>query len=394
MKLKPIAIGIAIAAALLCFHVGDYDRADSNLTTFYKQMSAADFLSARRTIDEAIRLWPTNARYYTWSGYCYSQKLPPQCPRCIHDMNSAMTEADRKSAEFAIEEYRHALQLNGLDAVAWHDLAWLEHLLGDDDAAEKDWQKATIIDPGNAVFHLSYGMVLDEIAKESEAQKQYEVAILLSPSIVESPFFIRYGARSPESAAAIVAHCVTTIEGKLNGGHDPILQARLGKLYQYLGDRKRSAQMLQEAAAQLPNLPLVWLNLGENYEASGSLTQAMDCYKKANIINPSLAGPYLRMAELYLQQGQKNLAATNFQMAAQRWDRVNPITASHNNRLYVGPRQLIDDLLPTTLVWYVSPCEASRAYGALAELYPGKPELVRRSRTCEDLPDPHLCNRR
>jgi tetratricopeptide (TPR) repeat protein len=386
-----MAIGVAIVVLALRFYVGNYYRADFYLESFYKQMLAADFLSARRSIDEAIRLWPTNARYYTWSGYSYSQKLPNECPRCFQKANSPMAEADRNSSEWAIEEYEHALQLNGLDAVAWHNLAWLEHLLGDDNAAEKHWRKATTLDPDNAVFHLSYGMILEEIGKRGESLEQYESAILLAPSIVESPFFFRYRARSPQVTEQIVADCIAVLEGKLRAGNDPILEARLGKLYQYSGDTVKSSLMLEDAAEQLPNLPLVWQNLGENYEATGNLMQAMDCYKKANVINSSLAGPYLRMAELYLRQGQRGLAATNFQLAAERWERVNPITASHNNRLYTGPRQLIDDLLPTTLVWYVSPCEASQAFRGLAELYPGKREFAQRSRTCEELPSPHLC---
>jgi tetratricopeptide (TPR) repeat protein len=393
MRMKSIAIGMAVATLFLFFYSSDHDHADSHLGTFYQQTLVADFSSARRSIDEAIRLWPTNARYYTWSGYCYSQNLPPQCPRCFRGMDSAITEDQCKFAERAIGEYRHALQLDPRDAVAYHNLAWLEHLLGDDNEAVKHWEKATTLDPDNGVFHLSYGMVLDEIGKQEAAREQYESAILLSPSVLESPFFVRYRARSPQSADAIMADCVAETENKLRRSNDPILEARLGKLYQYSGDRTRSTGLLLRASEKLPNLPLVWQNLGENYEASGDLAEALDCYKKANVIDAALAGPYLRMAEIYLQEGQKNSAATNFQKAAETWGRVNPITAAHNNRLYSGPRQLIDDLLPTTLVWYVSPCEASAAYAGLAQLYPGKPELARRSRTCEELPDPHLCNR-
>jgi Tfp pilus assembly protein PilF len=392
MRMKSIALLFAATAIIFFFVVGDYDRADSNLQTFYQQMLKADFAGARHSIDDAIRLWPGNARYYAWSAYCASQKLPSQCPRCLRGTDSAMNGADQQAARAAMEDYRRALQLNNRDAVAYHNMAWLEHILGDDSVAEGDWRQATEIDPDNAAFHLSYGMFLEESEKTQEGRAQFEDAIELSPSILDSPFFERYRKHFPDQADAIVAHCISKIESRLGRARDPILEARLGKLYQYAGDRVRSSQLLKDAVDQLPNLPLVWLNLGENYEASGDLVQAMDCYNKAHTIDPSLAGSYLRIGELYLQQGQKNLAATNFQLAAQRWERVNPITASHNNRLYSGPRQLIDDLLPTTLVWYVSPCEASQAYGALAELYPSNPELARRSRTCEELPAPHLCN--
>jgi tetratricopeptide (TPR) repeat protein len=393
MRLKPIALALAAVVLVLSLAVGDYDRSDSNLKTFYGQMLAADFAGARKSIDEAIRLWPGNSRYYAWSAYCASQKLPPQCPRCFHGMDSAMSGADQQSARRAIDDYRHALQLNSRDAVAYHNLAWLEHLLGEDTAAERDWREATQIDPDNAVFHLSYGMFLEEIGKAQAGREEYEAAIELSPSIVDSPFFVRYKERNPEAANSIVADCIAKIEGRLGRGRDPILEARLGKLYQYSQNWARSVELLQDAADQLPNLALVWFNLGEAYAEQGNTTQAMDCYRKASFIDGSLARPYLRMGEYYLKNRQKDLAVQNLRLAAAKWEHVNPITASHNNRLYNGPRQQIDDLLPTTLVWYTSPCEASAAYRDLAELYPGNREFIRLSHTCEELPSPHLCGK-
>ena len=233
MRMKPIAIVLATLVVVLSFVVGDYDRADSDLKTFYGQILATDFAGARKSIDEAIRLWPGNARYYAWSGYCASQKLPPQCPRTVHGMDSAMTAVDQQSARRAIDDYRQALHLNSRDAVAYHNLAWLEHLLGDGTAAEKDWREATLIDPDNAVFHLSYGMFLDESGYAQAGKEQFEAAIELSPSIVDSPFFNRYQERHPEEANAIVAACIKKIETRLGQGRDPILEARLGKLYQY-----------------------------------------------------------------------------------------------------------------------------------------------------------------
>jgi tetratricopeptide (TPR) repeat protein len=133
--------------------------------------------------------------------------------------------------------------------------------------------------------------------------------------------------------------------------------------------------MLGEAAEELPNLPLVWFNLGEVHRLQGDSGQALVCYERARYLDGRLPGPHLRLGESGV--------------AAQRWARMNPVTAAHNNRLYHGASQQIDDLLPTTLVWYVSPCEASEAYGALAKLYPGNKGYALKSRACEEIPDVH-----
>jgi tetratricopeptide (TPR) repeat protein len=301
-----------------------------------------------------------------------------------------MNAGDKQAASEAAADYRHALELNSRDAVAHHNLAWLEHLFGDDGAAARDWREATLIDPGNAVFHLSYGMFLEESGNAQTGRDQIETAIELSPSILDSPFFTRYRNLNHEASDSIVAHCVTKLENMLGRARDPILEARLGRLYQYSHEWARSTALLQDAAKQLPNLALVWFNLGEAYAVQGDATQAMDCYRKANMVNGSLAATYLRMGELYLRSGQKELAIHNLRLAAEKWGHVNPITASHNNRLYNGPRQQIDDLLPTTLVWYTTPCEASAAHRGLSQLFPGITEYARRSNTCEEIPAPHL----
>jgi tetratricopeptide (TPR) repeat protein len=390
MRMKPLAVTVASLVLVLRFLVGNYDQADAKLDTFYAQILSTDFSGAQKTIDEAINLWPSNARYYGWRAYVVSQRLPPQCTHGSQGAGATLKTEDQSAIRLAVADYRKALELNGRDAVAHHNLGWLEHLTGDDASAARDWAEAVRIDPGNAVFHLSYGMFLEELKDTVKAKEQYQTAIELSPSIVDSQFFTRYRIRDKGGADSVIEAVTSKLEEKLGQGKDPILEARLGKLYLFQSNLLNASQMLEDAAEQLPNLPLVWMNLGEVLEKQGNLAEAMDCYRKANVVNGSLAGPYLRIGEIELRNGQKSEAAGNFSEAVQRWQRVNPITAAHNNRLYVGPRQRIDDLLPTTLVWYTTPCEASRAWMGLSQLYPARRHYLQMVHVCEDLPSPHV----
>ena len=60
---------------------------------------------------------------------------------------------DRQAALAAADDYRHSLRLNDRDAVARHDLAWLEHLAGRQQvAAARDWKESVDLDPGNAAL--------------------------------------------------------------------------------------------------------------------------------------------------------------------------------------------------------------------------------------------------
>jgi tetratricopeptide (TPR) repeat protein len=301
-----MVLALAVAAISLAF--GDYDRAESDVWKFYSQVAAADFRQARKSIDEAIRLWPSNARYYGWRGYVASQDLPSQC--------GASDAQALEQVRQAAADYRHALKLNSRDAVAHHNLGWLDHLMGQDREARRELEQAAAIDPETAIYHLSLGDFLDEAGDSATANSQYVAAIERTPAILDSPFFTRLQGRTPERAEWIIQQATAHIEARLGNTNDPILKARLGKFYLYRGDLPRAAELLESAARDLPNLPLVWFNLGEVRRLQGKREEAWAGYGKARFLDASLAGPVLRIAEMYREAGQRNPAIENFHCAA------------------------------------------------------------------------------
>jgi len=384
--LRWVALALALVLVPIALLFGDYDRAEAHLREFYSQVANTKFDAARRSIEEAVRLSPSNARYHAWRGYAMSQNLASQCaPPTIR--------ADAKAREpiaAAAAEYRRAIELNGRDAVAHHNLAWLDHLLGENGKARREWERAVALDPDTAIFHLSLGFYLEEAGESDAAQRQYVAAIELAPAILDSPFFARYRKRAPGRAEATLQLAVQETEARLGRGRDPILEARLGKFYQYRGYAARAAEMLERAKAELSSLPLVWFNLGEVRRLQGKREAAWECYGGARFLDGRLAGPPLRMGEMDHEAGQRTQAVSELRAATQQWAHAMPVTAGHNSRLYGGVPQPIDDLLPTTLVWYASPCEASEAYALLASLFPENQLYRTRSTTCESLPDPHF----
>ena len=249
MKMKPVVLSFAAALLLLHPVLSRYERADAALRAFYSQILSGNFGDARNNMDEAIALWPTNSRYYGWRAYCQSQKLPSQCSRNTY-FSKSLSADDRKTAEAAIADYRRALQLNNRDAVVHHNLAWLEHLLGDDHSAEQDWREAIAIDPDNSIFHLSYGMYLEEAGDAPAAREQFGAAIQKSPAVLDSPFFVRYRNRSPDAAAAMVTAAITKLEQIRQQGNNPILEATLGKLYAYSGNFTRAVPVVGRSVSK------------------------------------------------------------------------------------------------------------------------------------------------
>lgn len=385
VTLGRVAAVLALAAVAVSLAFGDHDQAEAGLSRFYSQVEKADFKAARKSIDDAVRLWPSNARFWAWRGYAGSQELPSQCPA----RSAPLNPVTRERVQQAAADYKHALELNRRDAVAYHNLAWLDHLLGQDQEARREWEQAIANDPDTAIYHLSLGFFLEEVGDSDGAKRQYLAAIELTPSILDSPFFARYRSQFPDAAEAVLRQAMADTESRLRTGNDPILKARLGKFYLCQHDPQRASELLESAAKDLPNLPMVWFNLGEVRRLQGNQSEAWACYGRARFLDETLAAPVLRVGEMYRQAGQRNPAVENLRSATRKWSHTKPVTAAHNTRLYGGTPQSIDDLLPTTLVWYVSPCEASAAYGALAEMMPENKVYASRSRTCESLPAPH-----
>ena len=199
---------------------------------FYSQMAKADFEGAGRSMDEAIRLWPSNARYHSWLGYVISQNLPSQCSGIgPEDARTGRTSRGGLPA-------RASAQWPGRRGAPQSRMA--RSSAGHDREARQEWGQAVALDPDTAIYHLSLGMFLEEAGDADAANRQYIAALDLSPSILDSPFFTRYRARSPERAEAVVREAMSQTETRLGNSNDPILKARLGKFYLYRGDLQRA----------------------------------------------------------------------------------------------------------------------------------------------------------
>jgi tetratricopeptide (TPR) repeat protein len=371
-----------ISVLAVRFLDGDRLKATDELRAFYGEIRQAKFAEAQGTISDAIRLWPENARLYAWRGYARAQTLPSQCN------GTGLSTAQPSALSPAIADYERAIQLNDIDAVAQHNLGWLYHLLGQNDEAGHALKRAVELDPSNAVFHLSLGMWLEE-SGDKQYSSEYAKAIELAPGITDSPFFVDLRARDAAQANRVVSEARSHIEELLRRGSDPILEARLGKLYLASKQESDAERELNEAVSQLPTLSRAWFNLGEAYRLRGQTTLALTAYRKAHVLDGHMPDVEVRLGQLSEQDGDSTAAVQLFKRSLAHWQLMTPVTAAHNYRLYGGPAQTIDDLLPTTLLWYTTPCTASESFAGLARLEPAQAQYRKSVAICSQLPIPH-----
>jgi tetratricopeptide (TPR) repeat protein len=378
----PLIIGLLICQ----YKLHNQERAEGNLRDFYSSIVEGDLTAAQTQISQATRLSPSDARYAAWAAYLDGQTVPSDAS-CSHE-GEPLTAAQHDAAERAIMGYQKASQLNPADAQFHHNMAWLYHRLGDDKSAIVEHERAITLDQPNSLLHASFGLLLETRGQVERADREYARALALSPQLIDSRFFEDFKQRSPERSRNVLKAATLSLDQSAG----PIVKAKLGRIYAALDDKKRASLLITNALQQLPNLPLAWANLGSLQSEDGDLEGALSSYTKAVALDPSLVMPYLRMADIYRTKRESQQALRDYQLAARNADAKLPPSASHDSRLYRGSRQSIDSQLPTVLFRYMSSCDGSQAYLALAELSPRRRDAAyfrTRASDCQIIQSPY-----
>ena len=187
--------------------------------------------------------------------------------------------------------------------------------------------------------------------------KSYEKAILLSPDIIESPFFQYFIKNKPDGANQILNNVQTWYES--NAKDNPIYQAKLAKIYLSRGAIKESEKLLLSVTQILPNMNRPWLYLGMIHETQEEREKAKECYKKANFLDSQDPMPCFKLGDIAFHKNQYNIALGYYKEAIRY--RAHPVSEHRKRvtRLYAGmdqaARELQDDVVPYGLLSSIEP---------------------------------------
>ncbi len=374
------AFVLAGVFAAVQFALWRRSQAEDRLQEFYTAMLDERPADARRLIATAIELCPDDARFHAWKGFAEVADLRLDC--------GGVRSSDETAAlQRGIAAYSRAAALNDRDPVFPFDLAWLYHLLGQNDLASREFQKAAESNEDDALFHVSLAMFLEESGNWDQARVEYRNAIALSPELAASHLFHDLSNRRGAEAREIVTDAIRTLEASLKEPRSPVILARLGSLYSQIGEPENARRDLLAALAALPALPLAWTNLGDLYLSAGDRTAALHCYQRAVYLDRRLVLPNLRLGEWYSAEGSQRAALSFFGAAVRNWDRAVPVggVAARNFRMYRRSRQPLSNLLPQSLNRYAGICEITKAFAAMSS---GTAEDPSPS-GCEATPSPH-----
>ena len=285
----------------------------------------------------------------------------------------------------AVTAYQAALALDGLPEVhgnAHLHLGIVYKARGELSLAESHLKQALELLAEIPEAHIHLGDVYTRQRRFSAAEKAYAAGIRLNPDYTESYYGLGRVAEMQNRLETALAYYDAALA---RNRYRSEVYYRRALAYRRLGEREHAAAAMtrfrhfktyeermhryREALYSNPNLPMLYIKLGELHAAYDNLTAASRVYETAIQVHPSYLPAYLSLGELCLQQRTLEKAVAVYQKAA-KIDPNNPKVWVKLGVIYINQRQFEPAILAFKQA-IAADNTAAEAYNNLARLYAG-----------------------
>ena len=287
----------------------------------------------------------------------------------------------------AASAYEKALALKAPQEVhgnAHLQLGIVYKLQGELSLAENHLKESLTLLPvaGQAHAHTHLGDVYLLQRRFNAAEGAYREGIRLNPDRTESYYGLgRVAEMQNRLQQALEYYDAALVRNRyLSQVH-----YRRSLTYQKLGDKQQAAAAMsefqrlkayedemhrfREALYTNPNVPVLYIKLGELHEAHDNLTEAAHVYEAATQAHPSYLPAYLHLGEVFIRQRELEEAARAYEKAATLAP-DNPQIQIKLGVIYINQSQF-EKAIPAFQQAIAIDSTASEAYNNLARLYAG-----------------------
>lgn len=285
----------------------------------------------------------------------------------------------------AIAAYRAALALNGQPEVhgnAHLHLGIVYKAQGEFSLAESHLKQAFGLLTETAEAYIHLGDVYARQRRFDDAEKAYHAGIRLNPNHTEAYYGLgRVAEMQNRLKRALVYYDAALARNRyLSEAH-----YRRALAYRRLGDSEHAEVSMtqfrrlktyedrmhqyREALYSNPNLPMLYIKLGELHETYDNLTAASRAYETAIQVHSSYLPAYLSLGEICIQQRNLEKAIEVYQKAAKIAPH-NPQVLVKLGVIYINQRQFEPAILAFKQA-IAADNTAAEAYNNLARLYAG-----------------------
>lgn len=285
----------------------------------------------------------------------------------------------------AASAYQEALALKAPQEVHGNthlQLGIVYKLQGKLSFAENHLKQSLILLPAAGQSHTHLGDVYLLQRRFNDAEKAYREAIRLNPEHTESYYGLgRVAEMQNRFQQAMEYYNAALVRNRYSSQ----VHYRRALTYQKLGDKVQAAAAMgqfqrlkiyedqmhrfREGIYNNPNLPVLYIKLGELHEAYENLTEAAQIYEVATQVHPFYLPAYLHLGEVFIEQRALEKAVGVYKKAAE----VAPNNAQVQIKLgviYINQRQFEPAIAAFKRAIAVDNT-AAEAYNNLARLYAG-----------------------
>jgi len=303
---------------------------------------------------KAIKYNSHNAYYWSVLGLIYDRmdsiEISSENPIIYkkYSRNNGNNEA-----KIAFEK---ASKLNKRDDVFMHNLAWLEFYDGNIIRAIDYITKAKENDSSSAINYLSAGLFYESTKSIDKVLENISHSIILEPSIIDSKVLKNFEKRNYDIYNNAIKIATLFLEKEMLYENDPIIAAKLGKLYIKQGKNNSALNNLCYALKILPNINRAWVNMSHIYFNYGNFNMAQKYLTRARMLN---SNDLVYLREVCLQSLTKEY---DNMICKSMNDNVKMMQSLHSqkvSRIYHIENVIVDDIIPRGLLKSMAPIEIS-----------------------------------
>ena len=281
----------------------------------------------------------------------YQGALALKAPQEVHGnthLHLGIVYKAQGKVALAENHLKQALMLLGETAEAHIHLGDVYILQRRFNAAEKAYREGIRLNPNHTESYYGLGRVAEMQNRLQQAMEYYDAALVRNPYLSQGQYrraltSQKLGNKAQAAAAMAQFQRLKTYEDHTHRFREsiyknpnlPILYIKLGELHEAYDNLTEAAQIYEIASQVHPSYLPAYLHLGAVFIKQRALEKAVQVYEKAAEIAPENAQVQIKLGVIYINQHQFDPAIAAFKRAIAV---DNTAAAAHNNlaRLYAG----------------------------------------------------------
>ena len=215
-------------------------------------------------------------------------------------------------------------------------------------AAEKAYREGIRLNPNHTESYYGLGRVAEMQNRFQQAMEYYDAALVRNPYLSQVHYrraltYQKLGDKERAAAAMAQFQRLKTYEDQMHRFREalytnpnlPVLYIKLGELHEAYDNLTEAAQIYEVATQMHPSYLPAYLHLGEVFIEQRALEKAVRVYEKAAEIAPDNAQVQIKLGVIYINQHQFDPAIAAFKRAI-AVDKTAPEAYNNLARLYAG----------------------------------------------------------